>query len=360
MKVQCDVCERNKAAVMCCADEAVLCSDCDTRVHAANKLAIKHQRISLITPSEAPRCDICQDKSGYFFCLEDRALLCRECDLSIHSANSLSSKHQRFLLPGTRVALEAIAVTETQDSPPDEVPQYSSPRQSSESQFSQFEARDSNNMSPSRVMGRAPPAMDVKPVAPSRHPYFAPQFNNPAYPARLQGGQGNNFEPSRMQGMMGAPPNAQGHQNGYGQQNPGTLRRSSITEFLTEGVPGWRMDELLNLGEIADGYNASDCTSSKCDAAYLGDFDWTAGFDIFDDQVYGDGQHEVPQMPSPPTASGLSRGTKVDGAVKGNLKQESAVVPDYDNLFVVPDLGLQNSPPPLSPPSTKRRRRNVC
>lgn len=60
MKVQCDVCERNKAAVMCCADEAVLCSDCDTRVHAANKLAIKHQRISLITPSEAPRCDICQ------------------------------------------------------------------------------------------------------------------------------------------------------------------------------------------------------------------------------------------------------------------------------------------------------------
>lgn len=348
------------------------------------------------------QCFVTQDKSGYFFCLEDRALLCRECDVSIHSANTLSSKHQRFLLPGTRVALEAIAVAETQDSPPDEVPQYSSPRQSSESQFSQFDVRDSNNMSPARVTGRAPPAMDVKPVAPSRHPYFAPQFNNPAYPARLQGGQGNNFEPSRMQGMMGAPPNAQGYQNGYGQQNPGALRRSSITEFLTEGVPGWRMDELLNLGEIADGYNASDCTSSKvlsldlltcictlrkmevccdnvvishcgfcldlsfpltilqCDAAYLGDFDWTAGFDIFDDQLYGDGQHEVPQMPSPPTASGLSRGTKVDGAVKANLKQESAVVPDYDNLFVVPDLGLQNSPPPLSPPSTKRRRRNVC
>jgi hypothetical protein len=60
MKIQCDVCERNKAAVLCCADEAALCTDCDTRVHAANKLANKHQRIHLMSPSDAPRCDICQ------------------------------------------------------------------------------------------------------------------------------------------------------------------------------------------------------------------------------------------------------------------------------------------------------------
>lgn len=61
MKVQCDVCDRNKASVMCCADEAALCLDCDSRVHAANKLATKHQRISLISPMvDCPRCDICQ------------------------------------------------------------------------------------------------------------------------------------------------------------------------------------------------------------------------------------------------------------------------------------------------------------
>ena len=44
---------------------------------------------------------------GYFFCLEDRALLCRNCDVSIHTANACVSDHQRFLLTGVRVGLEA-------------------------------------------------------------------------------------------------------------------------------------------------------------------------------------------------------------------------------------------------------------
>jgi hypothetical protein len=37
-----------------------LCTDCDTKVHAANKLANKHQRVPLMAPTDAPRCDICQ------------------------------------------------------------------------------------------------------------------------------------------------------------------------------------------------------------------------------------------------------------------------------------------------------------
>lgn len=60
MRVQCDVCEKNKAAVMCCADEAALCTSCDTRVHAANKLANKHVRVPLVGQLESPKCDICQ------------------------------------------------------------------------------------------------------------------------------------------------------------------------------------------------------------------------------------------------------------------------------------------------------------
>lgn len=48
-----------------------------------------------------------QEGSGYFFCLEDRALLCRNCDISIHSANPYVSSHQRFLLTGVQVGLEA-------------------------------------------------------------------------------------------------------------------------------------------------------------------------------------------------------------------------------------------------------------
>lgn len=61
MKIQCDACENAVAAVMCCADEAALCVDCDKRVHAANRLANKHQRVPLLAqPKEGSKCDICQ------------------------------------------------------------------------------------------------------------------------------------------------------------------------------------------------------------------------------------------------------------------------------------------------------------
>ncbi|RZC87849.1 hypothetical protein C5167_028302 [Papaver somniferum] len=104
MKIQCDVCEKAEAVVLCCADEAALCYNCDEKVHAANKLASKHQRIPLLHNNHnrnQPSCDICQEKAGYFFCLEDRALLCRNCDVSIHS--STQSSHQRFLLTGVKL-----------------------------------------------------------------------------------------------------------------------------------------------------------------------------------------------------------------------------------------------------------------
>ncbi|XP_020107577.1 B-box zinc finger protein 22-like [Ananas comosus] len=112
MKIQCDVCARAEAAVLCCADEAALCWGCDDAVHAANKLAGKHHRVPLLPPTTPPSaptnptCDICQEKAGYFFCLEDRALLCRNCDVSVHTASPYVSSHQRFLITGVRVALQ--------------------------------------------------------------------------------------------------------------------------------------------------------------------------------------------------------------------------------------------------------------
>ncbi|CAN0925413.1 B-box zinc finger protein 22 [Linum grandiflorum] len=42
--------------------------------------------------------------AGLFFCLEDRALLCRKCDVAIHTANEHVSVHQRFLLTGVKTA----------------------------------------------------------------------------------------------------------------------------------------------------------------------------------------------------------------------------------------------------------------
>ncbi|KAK8939135.1 putative zinc finger protein [Platanthera zijinensis] len=46
-KSQCDVCGAEQASVLCCADEAVLSTGCDARVHWANKLAGKHRRFPL-------------------------------------------------------------------------------------------------------------------------------------------------------------------------------------------------------------------------------------------------------------------------------------------------------------------------
>ncbi|KAL1554327.1 B-box zinc finger protein 20-like [Salvia divinorum] len=106
MKIQCDVCGKEAAAVFCTADEAALCQNCDNRVHNANKLASKHPRFSLLNPQlkESPRCDICQERQALLFCQEDRALLCRDCDVPIHKANELTKKHNRFLLTGVKLS----------------------------------------------------------------------------------------------------------------------------------------------------------------------------------------------------------------------------------------------------------------
>ncbi|KAG9442823.1 hypothetical protein H6P81_018677 [Aristolochia fimbriata] len=108
MKIQCDVCTNREASLFCVADEAALCDGCDVRVHRANKLAGKHQRFSLLEPSsckEAPRCDVCQEKRAFLFCQEDRAILCRDCDVPIHTANEHTRKHNRFLLTGVKLSM---------------------------------------------------------------------------------------------------------------------------------------------------------------------------------------------------------------------------------------------------------------
>lgn len=57
-------------------------------------------------------CVFVQEKTGYFFCLEDRALLCRQCDVSIHTASPCVSSHQRFLMTGVKVALQPSTVND--------------------------------------------------------------------------------------------------------------------------------------------------------------------------------------------------------------------------------------------------------
>uniref|UniRef100_M8D4W8 Salt tolerance-like protein n=1 Tax=Aegilops tauschii TaxID=37682 RepID=M8D4W8_AEGTA len=106
MKIQCDSCGVAAATVVCCADEAALCARCDVEIHAANKLASKHQRLPLdALGAQLPRCDIRQEKAAFIFRVEDRALFCRDCDEPIHVPGTLSGNHQRYLATGIRVGL---------------------------------------------------------------------------------------------------------------------------------------------------------------------------------------------------------------------------------------------------------------
>lgn len=62
---------------------------------------------------------------------------------------------------------------------------------------------------------------------------------------------------------MGVTPVSTTDQVNHVYQNRGLVKRSNITEFLTEAVPGWRVDEFFNLADLADGYNTSEVNSSK-------------------------------------------------------------------------------------------------
>ncbi|KAF5742743.1 hypothetical protein HS088_TW09G00803 [Tripterygium wilfordii] len=131
MKIQCDVCEKAPATVICCADEAALCQKCDVEVHAANKLASKHQRLHLqCLSNKLPRCDICQEKAAFIFCVEDRALFCKDCDERIHPAGNLSANHQRFLATGIQVALSSSCTKGTEKSIIDPQPNQGSKQMS--------------------------------------------------------------------------------------------------------------------------------------------------------------------------------------------------------------------------------------
>ncbi|XP_008775101.1 B-box zinc finger protein 20-like isoform X2 [Phoenix dactylifera] len=197
MKVQCDVCGKEAAAVFCCADEAVLCEPCDRRVHHANKLAGKHRRFSLLPSSSSPSlqshsvCDICQERRGFVFCQEDRAILCRDCDGPIHSANDLTKKHNRFLLTGLRLSSTPISF-------------------SSSSPEAEMVAASNNNNVPESNQDKALPADDLV-LCSSDSSITSSTF-------------------------AAAAPVAGDSSTGGG---------SSISDYLIKMCPGWRVEDLL-------------------------------------------------------------------------------------------------------------------
>ncbi|CAH8327930.1 unnamed protein product [Eruca vesicaria subsp. sativa] len=88
----CDTCRSAACTVYCRADSAYLCTNCDAQVHAANRLASRHERVRV--------CESCERAPAAFFCKADAASLCTACDSQIHSANPLARRHQRVpILP---------------------------------------------------------------------------------------------------------------------------------------------------------------------------------------------------------------------------------------------------------------------
>lgn len=87
----CDTCQSAACTVYCRADSAYLCSGCDARVHAANRLASRHERVWV--------CEACERAPAAFLCKADAASLCSSCDADIHSANPLARRHQRVPIP---------------------------------------------------------------------------------------------------------------------------------------------------------------------------------------------------------------------------------------------------------------------
>ncbi|XP_062078589.1 zinc finger protein CONSTANS-LIKE 5 [Humulus lupulus] len=84
----CDSCKSAaSAAVFCRADSAFLCLSCDAKIHCANKLASRHERVWV--------CEVCEQAPAAVTCKADAASLCVSCDADIHSANPLAQRHER-------------------------------------------------------------------------------------------------------------------------------------------------------------------------------------------------------------------------------------------------------------------------
>ncbi|KAG2615785.1 hypothetical protein PVAP13_3NG037300 [Panicum virgatum] len=307
MKVLCSACEAAEASVLCCADDAALCARCDREVHAANRLAGKHQRLPLLAPGgqsaavAPPKCDICQVRApslfalemlfvsrtgpepdppplrvqecdAYFFCLEDRALLCRSCDVAVHTANAFVSAHRRFLLTGVQVGQELEDPAPEQPEPPPPPPAKSDPAPPlyGEGDFSWAAG----------VTGFLEDWAAVN-----------EQFGSPA---PRQAEAGSRATPKRS-------PRAPAFGAGQGR--------------VAGGIMDWPLGEFFRgVSDFNGGFSFGESGTSKADSGKLGGsaggspYYRSSSEDRDANEMFGqvpEIQWSVPELPSPPTASGL-------------------------------------------------------
>lgn len=304
MKIQCDVCNKDEASVFCTADEAALCDACDHGVHHANKLASKHQRFSLLHPSskEFPICDICQERRAFLFCQQDRAILCRECDFPIHTANEHTQKHNRFLLTGVKLSTTSAqytpstaALTKACDSVPDHHKSQPSIKNSV------------------AAAAAAPLAIPQPPILTKTTPPTITTNNKSA---------GENFVADQT---------------------------SSISEYLIETLPGWHVEDFLDSNCAPPGF----CKTGDGVMPFL-DADLESNMESFSSADMSFGvwvpQAPVPAVCAPQMAAGQAGFKEImkDGT---NIKASKRWL---DDGFTVPQIS------PSFTGSNNRSRRTFC
>ncbi|KAJ9186505.1 hypothetical protein P3X46_002070 [Hevea brasiliensis] len=331
MKIQCDVCSKEEASVFCTADEGALCDACDRRVHHANKLASKHQRFSLVHPTSknSPLCDVCQEKRAFLFCQQDRAILCRDCDVSIHKANEHTQKHNRFLLTGVKLSAASAL--------------YISSSSSSSSSF----VTDRGDLVPDSKSQKQPSTKkSVSLSLPSSHPPSIAKTSTPNSTVNKPLSSNTTVNKplsSNTTVNKGVFSDATVNKEGYNPLiNEGIGSTSSISEYLMETLPGWHVEDLLDFPSTPFGF----CKPDDGILPFVGN-DLGSNITPFSSETMG---IRVPKAPTPLYPSqhypqmgeqiGLKE-TKETTNMKGNNRRWA------DDAFTVPQI---------SPPSSGSKR----
>lgn len=141
------------------------------------------------------------------FCQQDRAILCRDCDHPIHSANEHTQKHNRFLLTGVKLsATKAIYGSSSSDI---SVPNPKMTDQSSSHKKS---------VSVSPAISKPPNSVLTKNSASSTSTATTTMTN---------------YDPLT---------------------NDEVGLTSSISEYLIETLPGWHVEDFLDSSSVAFGF----------------------------------------------------------------------------------------------------------
>ncbi|MED6146365.1 hypothetical protein PIB30_033774 [Stylosanthes scabra] len=292
MKIQCDVCSKEEASVFCTADEAALCGGCDHRVHHANKLASKHQRFSLhrlSSKQQFPLCDVCKERRAYVFCQQDRAILCKDCDVPIHSANEHTKKHTRFLVTGVKLSDSAKLYSEASTT----IPPLTGRNSSSDS-----------NSKASQV-----PKILVPDIASSA--------------------ASTELSPVNGESLVGVAKEGAST----------TTTTSSISEYLIETIPGWQVEDFLDSSNAPFGF-------SKGGDEIFSVFDGGIDGNMYSFSTMEKIGMWVPQAPPPQPPllypSQLGQFCEITKDVtNNNIKGSSRSRLGDDNNFIVPQISPQ-------------------